>query len=163
MNVARLLLDGWDASYEKEGWYPPLRDALKGLTAEQAAWRPEGSAVNTIWENVNHLIFYKERLWKRWTGEETGYPAGVTNDDTFAVESRTEEAWQETLARLDAVHRGIRSLLAAASGEELERQIPGKPIETWIYDLLVHDAYHTGAIIQLRKLQGSWPARRSFD
>jgi len=163
MKTVQLLLEGWDASYEKEAWYPPLRDALNGLTAEQAAWRPEGSVLNSIWENVNHLIFYREQLLKQWTGEETDYPAGVTNDDTFAVESRTEKAWQETLARLDAGHNGIRSLLAAASEEELERRIPGKPLDAWLYNLLVHDAYHTGAIIQLRKLQGSWPARRSFE
>ncbi|PEL73618.1 serine/threonine protein phosphatase, partial [Bacillus toyonensis] len=25
-----------------------------------------------------------------------------------------------------------------------------------------HDAYHTGQIIQLRKLQGSWPTHRSY-
>jgi hypothetical protein len=163
MNVAQLLLVGWDASYVEEDWYPPLRDALNGLTAEQAAWRPDGSVVNTIWENVNHLIFYKERLLKRWTGEETAYPPGLVNEDTFVVESRTEEAWRQTLARLDAVHNSIRGLLAAASAEELERRIPDKPLDHWLYNLLVHDAYHTGAIIQLRKLQGSWPARRSVD
>ena len=163
MNAAQLLLDGWDASYEKEEGYPPLRDALKNLTAKQAAWRPEGSILNSIWENVNHLIFYKEWLLKQWTGEATAGPDGVTNDDTFRVVSQTEEAWQETLARLDAVHNGIRSLLAAASGEELERRIQGKPLGAWLFDLLTHDAYHTGAIIQLRKLQGSWPARRSFE
>ncbi|MGE7057310.1 DinB family protein, partial [Paenibacillus glucanolyticus] len=31
-----------------------------------------------------------------------------------------------------------------------------------IASLITHDAYHTGQIIFLRKLQGSWPAKRSF-
>ncbi|HDR8182963.1 TPA: hypothetical protein QC116_006303 [Bacillus thuringiensis] len=29
-------------------------------------------------------------------------------------------------------------------------------------NILLHDAYHTGQIVQLRKLQGSWPAHRSY-
>lgn len=59
MNKIELLLHGWDSCYEKEDWYPPLTDALNGLTAEQANWRPEGEHVNTIAENLNHLIFIK--------------------------------------------------------------------------------------------------------
>ncbi|MBJ7929171.1 MULTISPECIES: hypothetical protein [Bacillus cereus group] len=35
---------------------------------------------------------------------------------------------------------------------------------TWqqYMNILLHDAYHTGQIIQLRKLQGSWPTHRSY-
>ena len=164
MKRIELLLEGWDFCYDKEDWAPPLRDALKGLTAEQANWRPEGAAANTIWENVNHLVFYKERLLKRWTGEEAAYPSGLTNDDTFRVEEHDEAAWQQTLDRLESVQAGIRGKLAALSSEaELEEAIPGKDVEEWLHSLIRHDAYHTGAIILLRKLQGSWPARRSFE
>ena len=33
----------------------------------------------------------------------------------------------------------------------------------WVNSLVLHDAYHTGQIMFIRKLQGSWPSRRSFD
>ncbi|WP_123041750.1 DinB family protein [Cohnella candidum] len=163
MNRVELLLKGWDFSYGEEDWYPPLKHALNGLTAAQADWRPEGFQVNSIWQNVNHLIFYKERLLKRWTGEETEYPSGVTNDDTFAVPSTEESDWQETVARLERVQQGIRGKLAALSETELETAIPSRKLEDWAHSLIRHDAYHTGEIIQLRKMQGSWPARRSFE
>jgi uncharacterized damage-inducible protein DinB len=163
MNRIELLLHGWDHTYEEEDWYPPLLDALKGVTAAQADWRPEGSVVNTIWGNVHHLIFYKERMWKRLTGEEKEYPSGVTNDDTFAVEAKGEAAWQETQARLERVHRGVRNRLASLSDEDFDRGMPTRALDQWVNSLIQHDAYHTGEIILLRKLQGSWPARRSFE
>jgi hypothetical protein len=163
MNRIEVLVQGWQFSYDQEDWYPPLLDALKGVSAAQASWKPAGSVVNTIWENVNHLIFYKERLLKRWTGEETEYPPGLTNDDTFSVPSTDEESWQDTLARLDRVHRGIGERLAALSEADLDDAIPSRKLDAWAHSLIRHDAYHTGEIIMMRKLQGSWPARRSFE
>jgi hypothetical protein len=107
MNKIELLLYGWESCYEKEDRCPPLTDALKELTAEQANWRPDGKHVNTICENVHHLIFYKERLLKRMTGEESDYPEEMTNDDTFAVGTTSENDWQETLAHLKSAHQGF--------------------------------------------------------
>jgi uncharacterized damage-inducible protein DinB len=165
MNKIELLLHGWDSCYEKEDWYPPLTDALKELTAEQANWRPEGVHANTIWENVHHLIFYKERLLKRMTGEESDYPEELTNDDTFAVGLTSEGDWQETLARLKSVHQGNRDRIAGWEEEEFEHILPNRTqsVGRLVNSLIMHDAYHTGQIILIRKLQGSWPSQRSFD
>jgi uncharacterized damage-inducible protein DinB len=163
MNKIELLLQGWDSCYEKEEWNPPLTDVLNELTAEQAVWRPDGEHVNTIWETINHLVFYKERFLKRLTGEESEYPSGVSNDDTFAASSTSEEEWLKTLSRLKNVHQGIREQLAALPEEQFDHKIPTTPVGVWIHNLILHDSYHTGQIVFLRKLQGSWPSRRSFD
>lgn len=161
MDKKAFLLHGWEIGYDKEDWYPPLADALKGITAEQANWKPEGAAINTIWENVQHLTFYKERFLKRLTGEETENPPGLTNDDTFSVTSVEPSAWEESVKKLDDVHQSIRNIIAGYSDSDLEREIPD-PVDVWLYSLILHDAYHTGQIIQICKLQGSWPAKRSF-
>ncbi|TVX95318.1 DinB family protein [Cohnella terricola] len=163
MSRKHLLLHGWDSAYEKEAWYPPLTDSLSGITKEQALWKPQGEPANSIWENVSHLIFYKERFLKRLTGEETEYPTGITNDDTFSIGGATDEEWERTLSRLKEVHLGIRAKLEEMEEERLDEKIPQTPIGIWMTDLVAHDAYHTGQIILLRKLQGSWPSRRSFE
>jgi uncharacterized damage-inducible protein DinB len=164
MNKMELILHGWDSAYDKEDWYPPLKDALQGVTWEQANWRPRtGGPINTIWQNVLHLIFYKERFLKRLTGEEAEYPEGVSNDDTFGGAGADEEAWQATLAKLEEVQLAIRDQLAGLKKKDFDRRIPKTPIGLWANSLILHDAYHTGQIILLRKLQKSWPARRSFE
>lgn len=164
MNKIELLLHGWDSCYEKEDWYPPLTDALQGLTAEQANWRPEGEHVNTIAENLTHLIFYKERLLYRMTGEESDYP-DMTNDDTFAVASASAHDWEATLDRLQAVHQGIRDRIAQWEDNDFEYVYPNRSqsVGRWVNSLIMHDAYHTGQIVFIRKLQGSWPSHRSFE
>ncbi|MBO7742721.1 DinB family protein [Paenibacillus sp. MWE-103] len=165
MNANDLLLRNWDACHDKEDWYPPLADALNGLTAEQADWHPAGEHANTIRETVHHLIFYKERLLRRLTGEETAYLPGVTNDDTFAARPGEPEDWHAAAARLAEVHQAIRDRIAAWNEHDFERQLPGQrlPFGIWANSLALHDAYHTGQIILIRKLQGSWPSHRSFD
>ncbi|KIL34710.1 hypothetical protein SD71_16690 [Cohnella kolymensis] len=164
MTAVELLSYQWDRCYDgQEDWYPPLADALKDVTAEQAHWRPAGEKVNTIWENVNHLVYYKERFLKRLNGEESSYPPGVTNDDTFAVPSTAPSDWTETLARLRSVHYGIRDHIAAMDEKDFDRLVPTNSVGMWLSGLIMHDAYHTGQIIMLRKLQGSWPSHRSFE
>ena len=61
-----LLLNKLDSTFDKESWYAPFKHAIEGLTAEQAMWKPAGETTNTIWENVNHLTYYKERLPQTW-------------------------------------------------------------------------------------------------
>ncbi|RUS46276.1 DinB family protein [Cohnella sp. AR92] len=164
MNKMELLLHGWDSCYEREDWYPPLKDALNGVTWEQANWRPRyGGRINTIGETVSHLVFYKERLHLRLIGEETEYPEGVTNDDTFGAPVADEESWKDLVNRLEKVHSAIRELLAGMDKKDFERRIPKNPIGLWVNSLILHDAYHTGQIIQLRKMQRTWPASRSFE
>jgi hypothetical protein len=165
MNKIELLLIEWDYCYEKTewDWFPPLSVALNGLSAAQANWRPTGEAGNTIWETVRHLTFYKERLLKRLTGEEEKSPEGITNDDTFAGAFADEKSWQDALDRLKTVHNGIREQIAKLQEEDFERPIPESPIGLWVTGLVTHDAYHTGQIIQNRKLQGSWAARTSYN
>jgi len=163
MNRKATLLQAWDSAYGKEEWYPPFPDALNGVTAEQAAWKPEGGSVNSIWETARHLLYYKERSLRRLTGEEREYPEGATNDDTFTIGDATEEGWRNTISDLEKVHFDIRDRLAALAEERLDDKLPHTPIGKWAHNLLAHDGYHVGQIILLRKLQGSWPARRSFE
>jgi hypothetical protein len=163
MNRVELLLHAWEHQYEKEDWHPPLGIALAGVTEAQANWRPTGNSVNTIWENVAHLTFYKERMLQRWNGTESDYPEGMTNDDTFAVTGSGEAAWEEAVARLRNVHLAIQEAIAGMRDEEVDRVLVNRsqPLGIWIHNLVVHDAYHAGQIVQLRKLQDAWPARES--
>jgi len=79
------------------------------------------------------------------------------------VTSKEEADWENTRSRLEQVHHRIREYIAALKEEDFDRPLPKLPVGLTVTSLVFHDAYHTGQIIQLRKLQGSWPSRRSFD
>lgn len=42
MNRKGILLEQLDECYDKNGWFVAVRNALEGVTAEQAVWKPEG-------------------------------------------------------------------------------------------------------------------------
>lgn len=89
MNMKELLLQNWDYAMGQEDWYPPILPALKDVTVEQALWKPEGQAANSIWENVQHLLYYKQRLLARLEG--TPLPnEGIGNDETFLIHDTSE-------------------------------------------------------------------------
>jgi DinB superfamily len=154
LNRIDLLLNVLDSTYEKESWYAPLKHAIEGITAQQACWRPAGEATKTIWENVNHLIYYKERLVSNMQGIE--WTHNLDGDQTFNLteQSNNDKEWNKVVERAEDVYHKLRQLLIKTSEEELE-QLVGK-----LLDIFLHDAYHTGQIIQIRKMQGSWPSQR---
>ncbi|SEF68589.1 DinB family protein [Paenibacillus sp. UNC499MF] len=164
MNGLDLLKRGWENAYGTEDWYAPLKNAVSGVSAEQASWRPQGEAGNTIWETVNHLVYYKQRLLELLLGEEQNHSAR-NNDDTFKTPDThgSEEAWQRTLRELDDVHTRIGGLLDTKSDPDMDALYRDHPVGFRIGSIIQHDAFHTGEIVLIRKLQGSWPATRRYE
>ncbi|MEK0317423.1 DinB family protein [Cohnella sp. 56] len=164
MSKRELLLHSYDVGYDQDDWYPPLKNALSGVSEGQADWKPAGEAVNSIRQTVHHLLYYKQRLLRELRGEPQ--PAGsdeLTNDDTFEAAALGSPSWEEAVRLLEDTHLAVREALAERSDEALEQPIP--KTRAWMYadSIIRHEAYHVGQIIQLRKLQGSWPAHRSFS
>ncbi|MGG5785304.1 DinB family protein [Bacillus albus] len=156
MKRTDLLLNVLDSTFDKESWYAPFKHAIEELTAEQATWKPSGEATNTIWENVNHLIYYKERLAANLEGRE--WTHNLDGNDTFYLteQSNDDMEWNKVVECSENAQRNLRQVLSAISEKELEQN----SLEGKLLDIMLHDAYHTGQIIQLRKMQGSWPANR---
>jgi len=156
-----VLIEQFTACYDENNWFVSLKTVLDGVTAEQAAWKPEG-ADNSIWETVNHLIFWNERWLQRYRGE-LNEPQDVDNDTTF---DSNQTDWQATLDKLDAVMDEWRSKLEAIPDEKLESPVNTQYQAPWRSPLAhqnIHNAYHIGQILLLRKLQGSWDPKKGVS
>ena len=161
MSAKEVLLEQFTACYDEDGWHVSLRKALDGVTAEQAGWKPEG-ADHSIWELVNHTIFWNERWLKRYRGE-INQPQDIENTGTFLS---GESDWQATLDHLWAVMDEWRSKLNEISAEKLEEQVNDEWQVPWRSPLAhqnIHNAYHIGQIVLLRKLQGSWDSSKGVS
>ena len=158
MTTKEFLLDQFTSNYDTDGWFVALGNTFKNLSAEDAAWRPDG-VDNSIWGIVRHLNFYNERFLKKFKGEKVE-DLEMNNSETFAgAESVSEEAWRAEIARFDRVMNGWRTAFGAAT-EDKFREIYYEENQTnWaqVVGLMnTHHAHHGGQIIILRKLQGSW-------
>ncbi|WHY85743.1 DinB family protein [Neobacillus novalis] len=151
-----LLLYVLDSTFDKESWYAPFKNAIEGLTAGQANWKPSGEATKTIWENVNHLIYYKESLAASLEGREWTHNLDGDATFNFTDQSNDDKEWKKVVERAENAQRNLRQVLSTISDEKLDQN----SLERKLLDNMLHDAYHTGQIIQLRKMQGSWPSIR---
>jgi hypothetical protein len=85
-----LLLRILDEAYEKKAWHGPnLKGTLRGVSVQEAVWRPAPDRHN-VWELALHAAYWKYAGWRRLTGEKRGaFP--VTGSNRVArPESATE-------------------------------------------------------------------------
>ncbi|HET7578103.1 MAG TPA: DinB family protein [Bacillales bacterium] len=156
-NLKDALLELRSNSWNEESWFLPLERALEGVTAAQAAWQPPGGG-NTVWQNLNHLNYFNERSLAKMKGEAIGQPLD-TNEATFGApgDKEDETGWQAAVQKTRDIMNNFKDTINQFSDDDLQE---------WHFDLadvMMHDAYHTGQIVLIRKMQGSWPAERPVD
>ena len=151
------LLKQYDRCYNENGWFVAVRNALEGVTANQAAWKPEGSD-NSIWETVAHISYYNNAYLLRFKGVDYKYDV-ADNEETFRSGEVTEEAWRAEVGKFDGIMTEWRRLIEAADETKLDEAVSAENALSWaelIANVNAHNAYHGGQILLLRKLQGSW-------
>jgi len=141
-----VLLNQLKTTHNKKDWFVPVNDAVAGLTAEQAMWN-DGSGNHSVGQLAYHLLFWNQRQLETFKGQKPADFNGK-NDETFNTFDK--EKWEETLTKLDKVLSELELLVQNADDKQLNRWS-----ET-IANISAHNAYHTGQIIYVRKLQGSW-------
>lgn len=155
--IKDLLLEQHTACYDEDSWFVATRNAVSGLGVEQACWKPDDS-VNCIWETLSHLTYYNYAYLQRFNGVDYQYDVN-DNNETFSTGEFTEEHWQADVRRFDDVMNQLRDAMAVADESKYSEQVSTKNTRTWarlISDINTHNAYHSGQIVLLRKLQGSW-------
>jgi uncharacterized damage-inducible protein DinB len=158
MSTKSILLGQFAAAFDKNGWFVATNNAIAGLTAEQAAWKPEG-ADNSIHEIINHLNYYNNAYLVRFKGSDYEYKV-ADNDATF--DEGEAGTWEAEAARFGSVITAWRSELENADESKFEELAPPNNEVKWkalISNICAHSAHHGGPIVLLRTLQGSWDSR----
>jgi DinB family protein len=152
-----LLLRALDQAYDHKAWHgPTLRGALRGVTPEQAAWRPATGRHN-VWELAVHAAYWKYVVLRRLRGDRAAsFPLSGSN--WFPrPEELTERAWKADLKVLGDLHRELRAAVAAYPEAALDRAPEGTrtPAAELILGGAFHDLYHAGQVQLLKRLQGA--------
>lgn len=155
MTTKELFLDQYSACYDVENWFVPLTRAIDGLTMEQATWN-DGDSSHSILQLVHHLIFWNERYLLRFKELPLTEMEKSEEDLTFEIDITN---WDSTLQKLNEVFSGLRDAFRNASEEKLQSSPFKDSADPWysvIANINIHNAYHIGQIVYIRKLQGSW-------
>ncbi|HEV8270820.1 MAG TPA: DinB family protein [Chitinophagaceae bacterium] len=143
-----ILLEQLHTTHDVKDWFVPVNIALEGLTPEQAKWK-DGSGNHSIGQLASHLIFWNLQQLNKF--KNLPQPAfDGNNDETFNSFDNTN--WKATVQKLDSVLTAIEKAIEESDDAKLQAWY------TIIAHINTHNAYHTGQIIYIRKLQGSWDA-----
>ncbi len=145
-----VLLEQFKTTHTKKDWFVPVNVALEGLTAEQALWN-DGSGNHSIAQLTSHLIFWNDRLLSKFKGLKEEEFSG-NNEETFLAHDK--KSWEEVMKNIDAVFTDWEKVIEAADENKLKDWYPT------IANMSTHNTYHTGQIVYIRKLQGSWEAEK---
>lgn len=150
-----ILLQIIDESYNNRAWHGTnLRGSIRGLTVEQALWRPSPARHN-IWEVVVHCAYWKYIVRRRILGEKKGsFPLKGSNWFKRPIERR-ENAWREDIHLLDETHQKLRNAIVGLKSSDLKKKPFGSKWTNLqiISGIASHDLYHTGQIQLLKRLQ----------
>ena len=151
----RLLLEILDESYERKAWHGPnLKGSIRGLSAEQAAWRPRPDR-HSIADNVVHSAYWKYAVRRRLRAEKRGSFA-MKGSNWFLIPSPLSEwTWREFVILLDNEHRSLREAIASFPLERLYEIPQGGKVAyvSQIHGIAMHDVYHAAQIQLLKRLQ----------
>lgn len=137
-----------DEAFGQKSWHGTnLRGSLRGLTANQAAWRP-APGKHSIAEIAVHCAYWKYSVRRRLRGEKRGSFA-LKGSNWFDLGGPlTESAWRQCLGLLLHEHDALR----AAVAELTPAQLAGRPRDSQVSTAMLvrgvalHDVYHAGQI-----------------
>lgn len=141
-----ILLQELKNNRNHENWYVPLGLSLAGLTEAQVDWK-DSLGNHSIRELASHLAFWNERILASFLGNPVPDFNG-NNEITFTKFDTIN--WNQAVEQLDKILIKWEESMETATKEQLE---------TWgseIASMSSHNAYHTGQIIYIRKINGWW-------
>ncbi|MED4128693.1 MULTISPECIES: DinB family protein [Shouchella] len=147
MSAKEFILMQLGVIHNQKSWFVPLTHALKNVSESEAKWTPNDDS-NSIWGIVNHLIFYNHRYLERFKNSKTNFEPVDSIAHTFEGETTS---WGETRKHIDQLLSEWREAVQDSEPEDFS-----ETVTDYLTLLTLHNAYHIGQIVSIRKQQGTW-------
>ena len=129
---------------------------LDELPWQQAGERP-GGAEHSVFRLVGHMNYWQDVYLERAAGAERPSPAHDEEGWPGPDAPGTEREWRDAAEHF---RDGLRRAEAMAGARPLGEPLPnwgGKSRLECLLGLALHNAYHGGQVVQLRRMLGAWP------
>ncbi len=142
-------------------WYggTTVSGCLRGVTPEQAAWKPSGKA-HSIWELTLHVAYWKYAVRRRLESlPQGGFPRSPANWPAVPKPA-TAAAWKADRGLLRSEHAQLVEAVRALNARRLDDEAAGSGkyrIVDLLFGVVSHDLYHVG---QIQLLKRAYPAGR---
>jgi len=145
---------------EDNGWYMTVIQSIADLTPEQALWRPSPD-FPCIWELAAHIHYWTARMTDVFEAIHRGEdpPARSETDWPPVPDTPDNASWSALQTELTLALAKLSDVVRSLRPEQLLSSTEGADSPSVLYEihgLLAHTSYHTGQILFLRRLQGTW-------
>ena len=131
--------------------------ALRGLSPQVAAWKPYPDR-HSIWALALHVAYWNYAVRRRITGEARGaFPRKPSNFPDVPAQA-TKATWNEDRRLVKAQHDLLVEALQNFDPFQLDEYAGDESKTTYadlITGILLHDTYHAGQIVMLKRLAAS--------
>jgi uncharacterized damage-inducible protein DinB len=129
---------------------------LDALPWRVTGGRP-GGAEHSILRLVRHLNYWQDMYLERLAGADRPSPAHDAEGWPGGQEPASEQEWLDAAAHF---RNGLGRAESAAGDESLHAALPkwgGRSRLECLLGLALHNAYHAGQVVQLRRMLDAWP------
>jgi len=145
----------FDRSFGRRAWHGPiLKGSLKGITIEQALWRPAPKRHN-IWEIMLHCAFWMFAVRRSITGIKAEKFSRKGFNWPALPKVTDKKQWKKDVALLTNEYQLLRKTLENISEDDLWKVMPKSKTAYFhvVYGISYHNIYHAGQIQLLKCLQ----------
>ncbi|HZS45526.1 MAG TPA: DinB family protein [Blastocatellia bacterium] len=150
MSEVTRIIDQLNRAFEGGAWHgPSVKELLSGVTADKAAAQPVTGA-HSIWELTLHIAAWESAALRRLNGDA----ANLSDDEDWpAVNDRSSDAWQRTIASLERGHLKLAERISRLSDSDLNATATGQSTSVYflLHGVIQHSLYHAGQIALLKK------------
>ena len=154
MTATRRMADAIVRTITGPMWHgPALAEILDGVTHQQAAARPLGSA-HTIWELVGHITTWADVPRARLAGDPR---RDVTPEEDWPpMPTPRATEWNDAVERMNAAYRALARDVEALDEAALDAKVTGHDysVRAMLRGVIEHGTYHGGQIALLKKAAG---------
>lgn len=144
------IADQLKRSFEGNAWHgPAVREVLKNISAAEAVEHPIPGA-HGIWELTMHIGAWETAAVRRLNGDR----AELADDEDWApLSGQDENAWQATLAKLEAGNQALIEAVTKLEHSRLDEPILEgmSTVYVTLHGVVQHNLYHAGQIAILKK------------
>ena len=147
-----------DQAFDHKSWHGTnLRGSFRGLSSDDASWRPFPGRHN-IWEIVVHAAYWKYVVRRRLLSEQRGsFPLKGSNWFLRGESGADESAWKSDVDLLIQTHKSLREAVSKLSSKGLGFKPATSKVSNLelVTGIAAHDLYHAGQIQLLKRLRAT--------
>jgi uncharacterized damage-inducible protein DinB len=136
-----------------KGAHVEAKKVLEGMDWKAAGARPK-NAPHSIFQLLNHIVFWQEWVVKWLDGEKPPVPKHASGSWPGGTGPSDSKEWEQAVKRfgkcLNDLRRRVREADLVSKGRRKSRL-------EMLHTIASHNSYHIGQIVQVRQMLGAWP------